>query len=149
MTKKRQPPPPQNPAPSPQPPPTKQKSTTYCRLGVWDRDLDFVLDLDRLALLLLLLLLLSFLMLGGGEGKERITFLRYSLLPWSSSKVVHCTSVEETVFTEVFSSSGRDFYLPIVRALWNLLPLLWLFFNGFGIHRYWSLLFSFYFSRGS
>lgn len=51
--------------------PTNQP-TTYCRLGVWDRDRDFVLDLDRLALLLLLLLLLSFLMLCvGAERREK------------------------------------------------------------------------------
>lgn len=53
-----------------QPHTTQTKSTTYCLLGVWDRDRDFVLDLDRLALLLLLLLLLSFLMLEGGRKKQ-------------------------------------------------------------------------------
>lgn len=130
-------------------PPTKQKSTTYCRLGVWDRDLDFVLDLDRLALLLLLLLLLSFLMLGREGKKKKLHFWGTRYVHEVAQKVVHCTSVEETVFTEVFSSSGRDFHLPIIRALWSLLPLFWLFFNGFGIQRYWCLLFSFYFSWGS
>lgn len=99
------------PSPSPQPT-TSQKFITYCRLGVWDRDRDFVLDLDRLALLLLLLLLLSFLRLGENKQtkpQQGYTLVRYLLPPWSSSKVVHCTSVEEMVFTEVFI---RKRFLP-------------------------------------
>lgn len=84
----------------------------------------------------------------GGE-KKKLHFWGTRYVHEVAQKVVHCTSVEETVFTEVFSSSGRDFHLPIIRALWSLLPLFWLFFNGFGIQRYWCLLFSFYFSWGS
>lgn len=44
---------------------------------------------------------------------------------------------------------AAEFYLPVVRALGGLLPLFWLFFNGFGIHRHWRFLLCFYFSWGS
>lgn len=56
-----------------------------------------------------------------------------------------CTAAESTS-TEVQITTV---YLPVVRALWGLLPLFWLFFNGFGIHRHWRFFLSFYFSWGS
>lgn len=51
--------------------------------------------------------------------------------------------------TSAASTSLAFFSHAIVRALRSLLSLFWLFFNGFGIQRYWTLVFSFQFSRGS
>ena len=78
---------------------------------------------------------------------------RPGLCPWPGPT---CTSAAPTSLAffshagrgkkEKFLCPGEFFHLPVVRALWSLLPFFWLFFNGFGVQRYWTLLFSFHFS---
>lgn len=68
-----------------------------------------------------------------------------------TNTIRHCShlALQLTAFLPKGSLIGTEFYLPVVRALRGLLPLFWLFFNGFGIHRHWRFLLSFYFSWGS